>query len=88
LRPGNVDSADDRRTVLEPVIARYGERAIDMYFHADAAFARPELYELPEAEEIAYAIRRPANRVLMARIGHLLTRAEPAATRRRPRSGA
>jgi hypothetical protein len=41
---------------------------------ADAAFAKPELYELLEAEDIGYAIRLPANRVLQERIGHLLTR--------------
>jgi hypothetical protein len=74
LRPGNVHSAEDWRAVLEPVLARYRERGVDLYFRADAAFAKPELYELLEAEEIRYAIRLPANRVLMARIGHLLTR--------------
>jgi Transposase DDE domain group 1 len=74
LRPGNVHSAEGWRAVLEPVLARYRERGIDLYFRADAAFAKPELYELLEAEEIAYAIRLPANRVLQERIGHLLTR--------------
>ena len=38
------------------------ERGIDLYFRADAAFAKPELYELLEAEGIRYAIRLPANR--------------------------
>jgi len=74
LRPGNVHSAEGWRTVLEPVIARYRERALDLYFRGDAAFAKPELYELLEAEEIGYAIRLPANAVLQERIGHLLTR--------------
>jgi hypothetical protein len=46
LRPGNVHSAEDWRLVLEPVIARYRERGVDLYFRADAAFANPELYEL------------------------------------------
>jgi hypothetical protein len=59
---------------LEPGLARYRERGVDLYFRADAAFAKPELYELLEAEEISYAIRLPANQVLMGRIGHLLTR--------------
>ena len=74
LRPGHVPSAEDWRSVLEPVLGRYRERGIELDFRADAAFAKPELYELLEAEEIRYALRLPANRVLMARIGHLLTR--------------
>ena len=98
LRPGHVHSAEDWRSVLEPVLGRYRERGIELDFRADAAFAKPELYELLEAEEIRYAIRLPANRVLMARIGHLLT--APSAARRgsrrcpspasatRPRAGA
>ena len=74
LRPGNVHSAEDWRAVLEPVIGRYRERGLDMYFRGDAAFAKPELYELLEAESIGYAIRLPANSVLQERIAHLLTR--------------
>ena len=74
LRPGNVHSADDWRAVLEPVIARYRERGLTLYFRGDAAFAKPEVYELLEAEDIGYAIRLPANCVLQERIGHLLTR--------------
>jgi hypothetical protein len=74
LRPGNVHSADAWRAVLEPVIARYRERRLDLYFRGDAGFAKPELYELLEAEDVGYAIRLPANCVLQERIGHLLTR--------------
>jgi hypothetical protein len=74
LRPGNVHSAEGWRDVLEPVIARYRERGCALYFRGDAGFAKPELYELLEAESIGYAIRLPANRVLQERIGHLLTR--------------
>src|SRR4051794_29445491 len=74
LRPGNVHSADGWRAVLEPVIARYRERRLDLYFRGDAGFAKPELYELLEAEDVGYAIRLPANCVLQERIGHLLTR--------------
>jgi hypothetical protein len=74
LRPGNVHSADEWRSVLVPVIARYRGRALVLYFRGDAAFAKPEVYELLEAEGIGYAIRLPANPVLQARIGHLLTR--------------
>jgi hypothetical protein len=74
LRPGHVHSADDWHTVLEPVLARYRERGVELYFRGDAAFAKPELYETLEAEGVQYAIRLPANSVLQARIGHLLTR--------------
>src|SRR3954451_528714 len=74
LRPGNVHSADEWRSVLVPVIARYRGRGLVLYFRGDAAFAKPELYELLEGEGIGYAIRLPANAVLQERIGHLLTR--------------
>jgi hypothetical protein len=74
LRPGHVHSAEDWRTVLEPVLARYRERGVELYFRGDAAFAKPELYELLEAEDIGYAVRLPANSVLQERIAHLLTR--------------
>src|ERR671910_108834 len=74
LRPGNVHSAEGWRELLLPVIARYRGRGFVLYFRGDAAFAKPELYELLEAEGIAYAIRLPANPVLQERIGHLLTR--------------
>jgi hypothetical protein len=74
LRPGNVHSAEDWRLVLEPVIARYRDCGLALYFRGDAAFAKPELYERLEAEGYGYAIRLPANAVLQERIGHLLTR--------------
>jgi hypothetical protein len=74
LRPGNVHSADGWRSVLVPVIARYRGRGLVLYFRGDAAFAKPELYELLEAEGIGYAIRLPTNPVLQERIAHLLTR--------------
>ena len=74
LRPGKAHSAEGWREVLEPVIARYREGGLALYFRGDAAFAKPELYELLEAEGMGYAIRLPANCVLQERIGHLLTR--------------
>src|SRR3954451_17490856 len=74
LRQGNVHSAEGWRAVLEPVIARYRERGLTLYFRGDAAFAKPEIYELLEAEGIGYAIRLPANAVLQERIAPLLTR--------------
>jgi hypothetical protein len=74
LRPGNVHSAEDWRLVLEPVVERYGNRDLRRYFRADAAFAKPEIYEFLEAESYAYAIRLPTNPILQKQIGHLLTR--------------
>ena len=74
LRPGNVHSAEGWRSVLEPVIARYRGQGLALYFRGDAAFAKPELYELLETESMGYVIRLPANAVLQERIAHLLTR--------------
>src|SRR4051794_13194409 len=74
LRPGNVHSAEGWKAVLEPVIARYRERGLDLSSGGDGASAKPELYDLLEAEEIGYPIRLPANTVLEERIGHLLAR--------------
>jgi len=74
LRTGNVASADDWRSVLEPVITRYRDFDICRFFRGDAAFATPELYELLEAEGYRYAIRLKANPILQDQINHLLTR--------------
>jgi hypothetical protein len=43
-------------------------------FRGDAAFAKPELYEVLEAREVKYAIRLPANDHLQRKIAELLTR--------------
>lgn len=74
LRNGNVHSADDWRSVLEPVIDRYRDQPVKKYFRGDAAFALPELYDFLETEGYGYAIRLKANAVLRQRIEHLLTR--------------
>lgn len=74
LRPGNVASADDWRSVLEPVIERYRDLDVPSFFRGDAAFAIPELYERLEAEGYRYAIRLKANPILERHISHLLTR--------------
>ena len=47
LRPGNVHSADGWRDVLEPVVSRYRGRVKRLYFRGDAAFAIPEVYDIP-----------------------------------------
>ena len=74
LREGNVSSADDWRSVLDPIVGRYRDLDIRRFFRGDAAFARPELYEYLEAERYLYAIRLPANAVLHREIEPLLTR--------------
>ena len=74
LREGNVASADDWRSVLEPIVARYRDLGIRRFFRGDAAFAKPGLYEYLEAEGYLYAIRLPANDVLHREIEPLLTR--------------
>lgn len=74
LRPGNVHSADGWRDVLVPVVERYKERNVRLYFRGDAAFASPDIYEYLEAEGIRYVIRLPANKVLQESIAHLLRR--------------
>ena len=50
LREGNVHSAQDWLTVLQPIVARYQHRDVRRYFRADAAFAQPEVYEYLEAK--------------------------------------
>ena len=55
------------------MVTRYRDRPLRRYFRADAAFAKPEIYEFLEAEGYAYAIRLPTNSVLQEQIAHLLT---------------
>ena len=74
LRPGNVHSADRWWEVLGPVVERYQRKGVRLLFRADAAFAKPEVYEYLEPRGIGYAIRLPANDVLQEQIGHLLKR--------------
>jgi len=74
LRPGNLHGAEDCRPAFEPVVARYRDRKLRRYFRADAASAKPAIYEFLEAEAYAYAIRLPTNAVLQEQISHLLTR--------------
>ena len=74
LREGQVHSAENWRTLLEPIVVRYRDRPLRRFFRADAAFAKPGVYAFLEAEEFAYAIRLPANAVLERQIEPLLTR--------------
>ena len=70
LRAGNVHSADGWESVLKPVVERYRGKLSRIYFRADAGFANPEVYEFLEAERIKYAIRLPANRILLANFSY------------------
>jgi len=72
LRNGNVHSADEWRSVLEPVVARYRDKPMRKFFRGDAAFARPGVYEFLEAERYEYAIRLPANVRLYRRVKNLM----------------
>jgi hypothetical protein len=74
LRRGNHASAKFWRRVLLPVIERYRQRLIPKYFRGDAAFAIPALLALLEEESLWYAVRIPANNVLIRHLAHLLTR--------------
>ena len=74
LRNGNVRSADDWQSVLEPIIARYRASDIPRFFRGDAGFADPEIYRFLESEDYFYAIRMKGNQILYNKIEHLLTR--------------
>jgi Transposase DDE domain group 1 len=70
--PAPAGQCAQRRGLAPGLGAR--ERGLALHFRADAAFAKPEVYELLEAEGIRYAIRLSANQVLQERIGYLLKR--------------
>ena len=74
LRPGNVHSADDWQELLLPEIERQQKLGKEVVFRADAAFAKPEIYEALEERSAKYAIRIPSNDSLERDIAELLTR--------------
>src|SRR5450756_290269 len=74
LRPGNVHSADDWEELLLPEIERQQKLGKEVVFRADAAFAKPEIYEALEERGVKYAIRIPANENLQRDIEELLKR--------------
>jgi len=74
LRPANVHSADDWEELLLPEIERQQKLGKEVVFRADAAFAKPEIYEALEKRGVRYAIRIPANDSLERDIAELLTR--------------
>jgi hypothetical protein len=74
LRPGNVHSADGWEELLLPEIERQRRMGKEVAFRADAAFAKPEIYEALEGRGVKYAIRIPANENLQRDIEELLKR--------------
>ncbi|MDP2735210.1 MAG: IS1380 family transposase, partial [bacterium] len=74
LRPGNVHSAECWEELLLPEIERQQRRGKEVAFRADAAFAKPEIYEALEERGVKYAIRIPANENLQRGIEELLKR--------------
>ena len=74
LRPGNVHSADDWEELLLPEIERQQKLCKEVVFRADAAFAKPEVYEALEERGVKYAIRIPSNENLQRDIEELLKR--------------
>jgi hypothetical protein len=74
LRNGNVHSADDWRSLLEPIVNRYRGYDLLRFFRGDAAFANPEIYRYLEAEGYFYAMRLKENPILHKKIEHMLTR--------------
>jgi hypothetical protein len=74
LRPGNVHSAEDWDELLLPEIERQQAEGKEVSFRADAAFAKPEIYEALEKRGVKYAIGIPANENLERDIAELLTR--------------
>src|SRR5712692_217077 len=74
LRPGNVHSAEGWEEVLLPEIERQQQMGKELVFRADAALAKPEIYEALEERRVNYAIRIPANDSLEGYIAELLPR--------------
>ena len=74
LRPGNVHSAEDWDDLLLPEIERQQRELKRVAFRADAAFAKPEIYDALETRDVDYAIRMPANKSLELEIEDILFR--------------
>ena len=83
LRPGNVHSAEDWDELLSPEIERQQAEGKQVAFRADAAFAKPEIYEALEECGVVYAIRIPANQSLEWEVAEILFR-PPGRPSRRP----
>ena len=64
-------SADDWEELLLPEIERQQKHGKEVVVRADAAFAKPEIYEALEERGVNYAIRIPANENLERDIAEL-----------------
>ncbi len=73
LRPGNVHSADGWEEMLLQEIARQQKAGKEVVFRADAAFAKPEIYDVLEERGEQCTIRIPANDNLVRDVAELLT---------------
>ena len=74
LRAGNVHSAEGWEEFLLPEIERQQLMGKEVAFRADAAFAKPDVYEALEERSVKYAIRIAANDNLQRDIEELLKR--------------
>ena len=72
LRPGNVHSADDWDDLLVPEIEWQQVAGTRVAFRADAAFAKPEIYDALEQRDVDYALRMPSNKSLELDIEDIL----------------
>ena len=59
--------------MLLPEIERQQRQGKDVVVRADAAFAKPEIYEALEGRDVKYAIRIPSNDILEREVAELLT---------------
>jgi hypothetical protein len=73
LRPGNVHSAKDWEAVLLPEIEHQQALGKEVVFRADAAFAKPEIYQTLEERGVKYAqqavVRRDIEELLTRPVG-------------------
>jgi len=74
LRPGNVHSAEGWQDLLLPEIERQQRMGKEIAFRADAAFAKPEIYEALEERGVKCAIRIPSNDNMERDIAELVPR--------------
>ena len=74
LRAGNASSVEDWDELLLPEIERQQAGGKHVTFRADAAFAKPEIYEALEQRDVDYVIRIPANKNLELEIEDILFR--------------
>jgi hypothetical protein len=65
---------EDWEEVLVPEFERQQQAGKEVVFHADAAFAKPEIYEALEERGVKYSVRIPANDSLGRDIAELLKR--------------